>query len=159
MKFSEVTAEIRAVIESLDEGPKDIGALTSRVLANHPNVSGVDADFHLCCSFRAVRHEVRQQLNRTRPDDTIAAQLSLAGFEHLQGSYDIERDGSEKHVPIAEATDEELLAKADAYDAQSAAMREHASELRRYVVLRASASQRPAVRPHAAGPELGSAAT
>jgi len=60
-------------------------------------------------------------------------QQVLPGFEYLQTGYVIERNGVAMDVAIDDATDDELLAKADLYEAQAMTQLAHADELRRYV--------------------------
>jgi hypothetical protein len=135
-KFGEVTAEIGAVIERTPI--RDMDVLASRVLNNHPEVRGKDADFHLCCAFRAIRHEVRQQLNQRKFEGSAPQQGTFVtdGFEYLKAGYAVERDGHQLHLVLDQLTDRELLAKADEYDSMSDSLRKEASELRRYVSLR-----------------------
>ena len=67
----------------------------------------------------------------TKPDNPF-----LPGYEYLQHSYVVERDGEFVKVPTGELTCDELLAKADLYDHNAVTLNQHANELRRYAALR-----------------------
>lgn len=69
----------------------------------------------------------------------------LPGFEELFRYYVHTRNGVDVGVRIEDSTDEELLAKADLYDAQGDRQKKHARELRRYVDLRQIERGRAAV--------------
>lgn len=130
--FSEVTAEIRAVLES-DLDTRNLSTVAMRVLNNHPKVAGTDADFHLCCSFRAVRNEVSRLLNQRKLDPQAREDTPMQfEFEHLKAGYNIERDHQQLHLPLEQLTFDELLLKAEEYDAMSSSLRAEAAELRRY---------------------------
>ena len=138
MKFSDVAAEIRAVVESLkSDNKRDLTVLSLRVLNNHPHVNGTDVEFHKCCALVAIRHEIRQQLNSIRATDDDEAQMPLE-FVHLQASYAIERNGSDQHVALADATNDELLLKSQQYRTMGSALYAHADELLRYVAVRSA---------------------
>jgi hypothetical protein len=142
MKFAEVSAEVRAVRDRLrgEFGRADVLIGTQRVLTNHPSIEGADKDFYVCCTYRAVRHEFRQQVNNERakspPDER---QLTLDGFDHLQQFYQVERGDRVRTLAIDEMTDDEIDRKAQEYDAMGRACLEHADELRRYKELRGNA--------------------
>lgn len=130
--FAEIVAEVRAVIER-HGAQRDLGVLAAIVVNNHPRISGQDRDFHLCASFRAIRKEIVDQLNRYHRHG--AARTAMQDdFASLKEGYNIERNGEQLHLRLEELTFEEIMAKADEYDALSRALVEEARELRRYAL-------------------------
>jgi hypothetical protein len=136
MEFREVSAECRSFVENLDMSRRhDLALLTSKLMRAHSDISGKDAEFHLCCSYRALRHELREQLNRYRPP-AEDRQLTFEGFPYLQQSYVLKREGVEVSVPTDQASDDELLGKADEYESMGETLIAHALDIRRYVRVR-----------------------
>lgn len=109
--------------------------IAQEVMSDHPDVQGIDADFHTCCSFQAVRDCVRRVVKRYAPQATVEAnrQIVLPGFERLQTHYLIERNDEQEIVPVQLCTDDELLEKAKEYDAMAIGCSLHAAEIRRYI--------------------------
>jgi hypothetical protein len=101
-----------------------------------------DEHFWRHCGYEESM-EVLGKVIKRRSDLPLdeAVQQPLPGFKHLQAYYRIKRkmpDGTTERlcVHIDDMSDDEVLDKADEYDAQSIAMREHADELRRFTRLR-----------------------
>jgi len=138
--LNQLHAEIGAkIVQLMRENAATLSPvwITQALMADHPDVQGVDADFHLCCSRMAVRKEATQQINRIAnvPDNPRPAQLILDGFDHLQQYYVI--GGKEgKGIRIDLLSDGQLLKKADEYAAMGNTCFAHAAEIRRYVELR-----------------------
>lgn len=156
--FAEVQREIAAKIEWLKDNNGPVlhpDWITQAVMADHADVDGKDADFHLCCSRAQVRNEVRQQLNKFKPQETpTATQLVLEGFERLQHYYLVPRDGEQVAVRIDELSDEEIDAKAEEQETMGRACFQHADELRRYKDLRRDRVKQDRPRPPMDGNEL-----
>lgn len=139
--FALVQREIAAKIDGLRESQHAVlhpDWIATAIMADHPDVDGEDADFHLCCSRAQVRNEVRVQLNKLKPDAELGAptQLVIEGFARLQHYYSVPRDGVQLAVRIDALTDLEIEAKAQEQETMGRACLEHADELRRYRELR-----------------------
>src|SRR5262245_22545429 len=119
----------------IDNKDKEISPdwVTNLIMSDHPDVTGKDADFHLCCSRLTVRKEVTQQINKIDKDKPGVTQRVLDGFEHLQEYYVIDRKGEKLAVKIEECSDDELENKAVEYEAMAKTCMEHADEIRRYI--------------------------
>lgn len=69
--FAEVQREISAKIEWLIDNNGPVlhpDWITQAIVSDHPDVDGSDADFYRCCTTAQVRNEVRQQINKLKPD-------------------------------------------------------------------------------------------
>lgn len=91
--------------------------------------------------YTNTRHAVTARINqreRERGSDTHAGEREpfLPGYEFLQRRYVIVREGEYVEVDTDKMTVEELLAKAEQYDANATTMSRHAEELRRYAAQR-----------------------
>ncbi len=134
--FAELQREISKVIDQKRALKEKLHPswITTAIMESHSDITGVDADFHKCCSRVSIRKEVTQQVNRIDADPANPSQqLILDGFDHLQSYYVVERDGELVGVPVDEVSNAELLRKADEYDAMGRACMKHADEIRRYV--------------------------
>lgn len=86
--------------------------------------------------YTITRKLVTRCINEREQPDTKVKQPHLPGFEYLQNYYVITRDGMDVGVHIDQCTDDEMLAKAALYRAQSARLIAHANEIERFVDLR-----------------------
>ena len=138
--YADLQREIGAKIEWLrdNNGPTlHPDWITQAVMGDHEDITGKDADFHLCCSRVSIRKEVREQINKLDlPETKTNRQLSLEGFEHLQQYYVVKRDHEQVAVRIDALTDSEIEVKAGEYDSMGRSLLQHADELRRYKDLR-----------------------
>lgn len=138
--FGDLQREIGAKIEWLKDNNGPVlhpDWITQAILADHQEIDGKDADFHLCCSRMSVRKEVREQLNKFKPEASPSErQLVLDGFEHLQQYYVVTRDKEQVAVRVDALTDSELDQKANELDGMGRACLNHADEIRRYKDLR-----------------------
>lgn len=137
--LNDLESEIAAKIEYMRGHEEEIKPdwVTGSLMADHSDIEGKDADFHLCCSRLSVRKYVTQQINNLEsPQKEDENQLHLDGFEHLHLFYVITRKDGRIGVRIDCCTDEELEAKAKEYDSMGRACLAHAKELRRYIEAR-----------------------
>jgi hypothetical protein len=138
----DVSAEIERQIEKhmADGAVLDPVWLTQAIMAQHGEVDGADASFHLCCAREHVRAEVRRRFNRFKltPETHSDPQLVLPGFDKLQRYYATERDGEARIVPIEMLSVAEIEAKAGELEAMGRGCFAHADELRQYRSMRAS---------------------
>lgn len=138
--FTDLQREIAAKIEWLrdNNGPTlHPDWITQAVMADHPDISGPDADFYACGARVSIRKEVREQINKLEaPESKLNRQLTLEGFERLQQYYVVKRDNEQVAVRIDHLTDAEIDAKADEYEAMGRSLLQHSDELRRYKTLR-----------------------
>jgi hypothetical protein len=143
--------EINAKLDDLEEReqPWRQRLIAVDVCKDHEDGLILDGDhehFWRHCGYEETMELIGQAIKRrTDPDpdedEEAAKQPFFPGFEHLQRYYRIKRrmaDGKFERlaVHINDMTDDELLDKAEDYDRQSVAMREHANELRRFQRLR-----------------------
>jgi len=105
--WKQVVAEIRKAIEEHHFSQAD--SVAWHMLSEHKLLKGKDKDFHTCCTFRAIYHEAREQLNKPPLDP--GTQTKFAGFD-VQQRYDIERGGRRQHVLTLEMTCQEMVDKA-----------------------------------------------
>ena len=139
----EIDAKIIQAIES--NGTVSPIWITQEVMADHPDFSGDDADFRLCCSRTTVRKEATQQVNKIdkigQKDGDSSAQLILEGFQHMHRVYVFGAGENALGIPTEVASDEQLEGKAKEYAAMGAACLDHADEIRRYIQLRREAKK------------------
>ena len=84
-------------------------------------------------TYYGVAAIVREVIRRYKDNDAIeTTQQLLPGYERLQCSYALERNGSPCIIPINEFSAEELDAKADRLRANAEGLKLHAEEMDRY---------------------------
>lgn len=136
MEQPNITSEIRKLIaDKVSAGEQTrVPWITQEVLDRHADIEGGDTPFYLICARAHIKDIVRACIakydTKTPSDDR---QLILAGFEHLQVAYTVERHGETTLVPVDQITDAELLARAAEYDDMARGCRAHAREIRKYV--------------------------
>lgn len=103
-------------------------------------IDGEGAEFYELCAreyvYRIMKRVVDDYDASTRGADT--PQMILAGFEHLQKAYTVERNNLRVLVPVDLLTDEELWQRAEQYDKLSVGLKDHANEIRQFISERAS---------------------
>jgi hypothetical protein len=100
-------------------------------------VEPLDVAYWRFGAYTNTRHAVTARINkRERGEDGAEREPFLPGYEFLQRRYVVVREGESVEVPTPQLTVEELLAKADQYDANANTMSLHARELRRYAAQR-----------------------
>lgn len=120
--------------QSVDEGGiLDRKLLVQRIMSHRVPPDGPDADFFICGTQRAVRAEVEKHIRTRAPGDE---ETTLPGFEFVQASYSITRNGELVDVPTALMTDDELELKALELERQGLGMLKHAAEIRRLAAMR-----------------------
>lgn len=137
--FSQVQYEIGKKIELAMQ--QNAGKLlptwiTQAVMADHPDILGLDFEFHLCCSRMAVRKEATQQINKLDTSISESQQLTFEGFDHLHQYYVIGKGDDRAAIRIDLLTDVQLEEKAAEYLAMGQACLAHAYEIQRYVTIR-----------------------
>lgn len=104
------------------------------------NQSGIDEPLDVAFwrhnGYTNVRKIATDCINKREKPLAKSENPFLPGYEYLQHSYVVERDGEFVMVPTGELAYEELLAKADLFDRNAQTLNEHANELRRYAELR-----------------------
>jgi len=112
------------------------------LVSNLDPPSGEDAELYTLSAYYAIGDLVdrmfRANKEEERGESLPGAQLTLPGYARLQSHYSLRRvneAGEEEtvYVHVENATDEELLEKADSLHAQSDGLLEHERELRDYV--------------------------
>lgn len=111
--------------------------LTSEYLAGKSDISGGDVPFYRVCALAHVNDVMKRCVGKYDAKPSKAdQQLILPGFDHLQKAYTVSRDGAMLLVPVDLLTNEELLARAEEYDAMAKGCRDHAREIREFVSTR-----------------------
>lgn len=108
--------------------------LTTEYLDSKGDLAGGDVPFYRACARAHVNEIVRRVVGKydARPMKADE-QLILPGFTHLQKSYTIHRDGVNLLVPVDLLLPEELLARADEYEAMADGCKAHAIEIRKFI--------------------------
>lgn len=139
----DLTTEIREILDQAMRGlPTSASFIALEIVERHPfpaGWEGADRDFAKLCVHGHVRNEVHNVLRAMRNQQDEGAgseQLVMEGFSRLQRVYIIEHDGDYKCCAIDALSDNQLLAKAEEYDAMAHGCAEHANEIRRYVAAR-----------------------
>jgi hypothetical protein len=115
----------------------------AEVISKHGRISGPGTEFYQLCAYEHVQRVVKRVVAMfDEGEDEDAKQLKLEGFDHLRIAYSMQRDGTRVLVPIADCTDDELLARAQEYDQQARGYIAHAEELRTFVKRRSHAARR-----------------
>lgn len=136
---TQLQAEISAKIELLKrENAAHLSPvwITQAVMADHADIHGEDANFHLCCSRLAVRKEATRSVNKTESPVDPNPQLTLEGFDYLQKYYVVGKGDERVGVRIDLLSDAQLDQKADEYAAMGNTCFAHAAEIRRYKEVR-----------------------
>ena len=107
--------------------------VTAEIIAGKQEPDCEDADFYLICARKHVSDIVKRCIGKYSAKHTTDEQLKLPGFEHLQKAYQVDRSGVRLLVPTDALSDDELLARADEYDAMAAGCTGHALEIRDFV--------------------------
>lgn len=150
MDIRSIGDEIKMTVNCMMEAKESVlhpDWITTRIMGNHPDVGGNDADFALVGCRAFVRNEVRKQINKIKSvdDGNQQEQLVMPGYEHLQQYYACERDSERCAVRADMMTDDELQAKAQEYRAMGRTCFEHADEIDRYVADRQNSEGSKAV--------------
>jgi len=141
MDTPNITAEVRKLIADKTAAGEQtkVPWLTQEVLDRHSDIEGEDAPFYLICARAHIKDIVRACIAKyDTKEATNDKQLVLAGFEHLQIAYTVDRQGEVTLVPVDQLTNAELLARAEEYDGMAKSCRAHAREIRKYVEVRAA---------------------
>ncbi len=141
METPNITTEVRKLIaDNTANGEQTkVPWVTQEILDRHSAIEGEDAPFYLVCARAHIKDIVRACIGKyDSAEPANDKQLVLAGFEHLQIAYTVERQGETTLVPVDQLTDVELLARAAEYDDMAKSCRAHAREIRKYVESRTS---------------------
>lgn len=114
--------------------------LTAEIINQRDRFEGADADFYLICAHKHVAEVVKECIGKYKPKPETDAQLVLDGFEHLQKSYPVEREGCRVLVPVHMLTDDELEARALEYIEMSKGCIAHAKEIRAFIKARSKSN-------------------
>lgn len=139
MKHINIHGTVRKMMsDAVDAGHElTVANYVDAVMVDHADISGPDADFHIICTRNYVKDVVRSCIGKYAPKaNDNDAQLVLAGFEHLQVAYTVERAGQTFLVPVGKLTDIELERRAQEYEQMAAGCRSHAREIREYIAQR-----------------------
>jgi hypothetical protein len=136
MNYENVASEIRKFIaDKIAQGDHIVVEwLTNEIVSSKSNIEGEDAPFYRTCAYSYVKDVVKRSVGKydKRAPETDK-QIVMAGFDHLQVAYTVERSGDVVLVPVDQVTDDELLARALEYDAIAEGCINHAQEIRSYV--------------------------
>jgi hypothetical protein len=144
------SGNINSEIHKLIDGKIEAGAvvqvhwIAQEVLAKHASIQGDDADWYRVCTFKEVCRIAKSAIGKYKADDQTEQQLLFPGFKHLCRAYPIERDGDQVLVPVEQCTDAELSARADELEKMAKGCRDHAREIREFIMARAFGVDAPA---------------
>ena len=134
--IKQIKADIRKLVQDTVESGAigHVDFFTARVISDHAEIEGADADFYIICARETINGMVKAAVNKY---DTPEADTPLMeGFEQLKTAYPIHRNGDHLLVPIQFCTDEELESRADEFGKQAKGLRKHAKEIRAYILQR-----------------------
>ncbi len=136
--YSEVS---KFIADKIDSGEIiRVEWLTTELMERHNGIAGDDLAFYRTCTRAHLQNVVNKCIGKydTEAKAQPEAQIVLAGFEHLQRAYTIERNGSNMLIPVDKCSDAELLRRAGEYEDMAIGCRRHAKELRSFVNNRAA---------------------
>lgn len=114
--------------------------LVHEIVQSRSGIVGPDADFYRVCTYQKVHEVAKTCVAKYNAEDQPSRQIALPGFEHLQVAYPVARNGVKLLVPINRMTDEEIMERAEEYDAMAKGCRDHARELRGYITKRSASN-------------------
>jgi len=133
---TDVTNEIRKLVsDRVDAGViVRVEWLTTEILNMKADVHGDDADFYLACGVDFIKDTVKRCIGDYQPKaaTVTSAQIVMAGFDHMQRAYTVDRGGEIVLVPVDMLTDAEIEARAAELEAMARGCIAHAKELRAY---------------------------
>lgn len=138
--YSSLKDEISIKVQALAEQgrPMHPSWISNDICNDHDdglNADSDDAGFWRQGAYHAVRSEVGSFLRRHYSPEKTAedgGQQTLAGFEHVQTHYIVERNGDEQAVPTIQLSDEEIDAIASRIIATGNTLLAHGEELMRF---------------------------
>ena len=107
--------------------------LADQIIARHDIAR--DKEFYMRCAHESIGDAIRRALAdlRDSPEERDAReQLLMPGYQRLQISYPLERDGETAIVPIDQCSNAELKDKAALYRKLGRGCDLHAEEIDRY---------------------------
>lgn len=135
LTLTDIKEEVREYIQAAlkKKGGVDAESIPDRIMAQHKDLRGEDAEWFRIQAFDHVVSLVRRELGLFKEHPKTPEQLVLAGYEYLQKGYLVERNGKSRLLAIAEITKTELLQKASEYRTMARGCVAHALEIERYV--------------------------
>lgn len=141
-----IEMEVHQILDDLEEAkaPWLEKKITLQICKNHEGGLVEDSEhrwFYVYGGYDTTRDIVRDCIKARAGHKSLtdSKAMRLPGFEFMTPRYTVERVDDETGeieivgIPVEEMSDEELLAKADMYDAMAESLRLHAAEIRRYV--------------------------
>ena len=134
--LKEIKADIRKLVsDTIASGTiGHVQFFTARILVDHPDIQGEDADFYTICAQETVKNMVKAAVGKY--DQPQADTPLLEGFEHLQEAYPVHRNGEHLLVPVHFVTDEEFELRCAQYEGAIKGYVKHVQEIRAYVINR-----------------------
>jgi hypothetical protein len=115
--------------------------MAAEIINARSDIHGEDCDFYIGCAYGYLAGLIKKAISKYEISDVNDDQLVLDGFEYLQTHYPFERDKKRVLVPTDLCTEDEIMARADEYDASARGQMRHAEELRAYVKSRKLAAE------------------
>lgn len=141
-----ITSEIHKLIDGkIARGDTvQVHWIAQEVLAKHDGIQGDDADWYRVCTFREVCRVAKSAIGKYRADASTDQQIVLPGFNHLCRAYPLNRDDELVLVPVEHCTDAELADRAEELEKMAKGCRDHAREIREFILARAASADTPA---------------
>jgi len=144
MKETDAVKEAKAILDA-QTGPVDMEWNIQALMSAHDRIEGEDKDFALLAEYVACQRwfKLARRRKAVVSDDEEGQeeargheQMVLPGYEYLQETYAVTREGRQQSVPIEQMTVEEIKDKAQEYRRIGKGNFQHAEELERYAAER-----------------------
>ena len=138
MEEKSIRAEMHQIVDDhLSRGESvDRDTLVHKTLETRSRIEGEDAPFYRVHTFADLQKVASKVIGKYEPKDKTEEELLLPGFTHLQRAYQIKRNETVMIVPVDQCSDDELKGRAALLDEMAKGCRDHAREIREYVLAR-----------------------
>lgn len=145
MKQSDLDREVREVMDELlvDGSPATVVWVVQGVMDRHRDISGQDENFARLCAYEHVRRTTLTEIRNRKQNDEESQSVSqgelFPGYERVQKSYVISRDGEQMVVRLEQMTEAEGRTKIGELRSMASGALDHARELEDYFASRSRA--------------------
>lgn len=137
MNDTNLDKEVREFYDSVIDlnGDMSNSWIVTSIVRKHSSIAGEDRGWYEDCAMLAVWDAVNRHVRRMKASEEAPGveQAELfPGYKRLQRRYVVNRHGEQKIVLVENLTDDEIDAKIQEHEVQSAGHLLHAEELRRF---------------------------